>query len=301
MADRKKVIGTVKYWVLLNIGALSLAAGVYFFKSTNNFVFGGFSGLALILENYIPNINQSLILLIMNAAVLILGFIFLGKGCTFRTVYCSIIYSLENFLFETFIPLDSPLTDQPFMELTYSVLLTGVGSAIMFNCGASSGGTDIVALILKKYTSINVGRALLFTDIIIAASSFFVFSQPAFTQVYGANYGMTAGLYSMLGLFAKAFLIDGVIEDIGKSKYVTVITNEVDKIGGYIINTMHRDYTTYVAEGGYTGNQKHVLMIVCSRPEARRLRAKAKQLDPASFIIVSDATEILGKGFRDPG
>ena len=288
MADRKKVIGTVKYWVLLNIGALSLAAGVYFFKSTNNFVFGGFSGLALILENYIPNINQSLILLIMNAAVLILGFIFLGKGCTFRTVYCSIIYSLENFLFETFIPLDSPLTDQPFMELTYSVLLTGVGSAIMFNCGASSGGTDIVALILKKYTRLHVGRALLITDALIAASTFFIFD-------------VEAGLFSMLGLFAKAFVIDGVIEDIGKSKYVTVITNEVEKIGGYIIDTMHRDYTTYAATGGYTGNEKHVLIVVCSRPEARRLRAKAKQLDPASFIIVSDATEILGKGFRDPG
>ena len=105
----------------------------------------------------------------------------------------------------------------------------------------------------------------------------------------------------MLGLFAKAFLIDGVIEDIGKSKYVTVITDRIGAVGEYIINVMHRDYTTYIAQGGYTGNQKHVLIVVCSRPEARKLRAKTKELDPASFIIVSDATEILGKGFRDPG
>lgn len=288
MADGKKFFQTANYWIVLNIGTLLLAAGVYFFKSTNNFVFGGFSGLALILAKYIPNLNQSLILLIMNAAMLIFGFIFLGKGCTFKTVYCSTVYSLENFLFETFVHLEAPLTDQLFMELTYSVLLTGIGSAIIFNCGASSGGTDIVALILKKYTSINVGRALLFSDIIIAASSFIVFDT-------------TAGLYSMLGLFAKAFLIDGVIEDIGKSKYVTIITNEVEKVGDYIINTMHRDYTTYIAQGGYTGNNKHVLIIVCNRHEARRLRATVKTLDPASFIIVSDATEILGKGFRDPG
>ena len=147
MADGKKFFQTANNWIVLNIGTLLLAAGVYFFKSTNNFVFGGFSGLALILAKYIPNLNQSLILLIMNAAMLIFGFIFLGKGCTFKTVYCSTVFSLENFLFETFVHLEAPLTDQLFMELTYSVLLTGIGSAIIFNCGASSGGTDIVEII----------------------------------------------------------------------------------------------------------------------------------------------------------
>lgn len=301
MADGKKRFESVKFWVLLNIGALLLAAGVYFFKSPNHFATGGVSGLSIVLEPIIPFLTQSQLLMIINALMLILGFIFLGRGCTFKTIYCSVTYSLENYLLELLVPLDGPLTDQPFMELVIAILLTGVGSAMMFNCGASSGGTDIVALILKKYTSLNVGRALLITDFLIASSSFFVFSRPEFTEVYGANYGITAGLYSLLGLFAKAFLIDGVIEDIGKSKYVTVITNEVDKVGDYIINSIHRDYTCYVAKGGYTGNEKHVLIVVCSRPEARRLRAKAKEIDPASFIIVSDATEILGKGFREPG
>ncbi len=287
MADKKKIFEQVKYWTLLNAGALALAAGVYFFKSPNHFATGGVSGLSIILQPYIP-LTQSQILMIINALMLVLGFIFLGRGCTFKTIYCSVVYSLENYLFELLVPLAGPLTNQTFLELVFAILLTGVGSAIMFNCGASSGGTDIVALILKKYTRLHVGRALLITDALIAASTFFIFD-------------VEAGLFSMLGLFAKAFVIDGVIEDIGKSKYVTVITNEVEKIGGYIIDTMHRDYTTYTATGGYTGNEKHVLIVVCSRPEAVRLRAKAKQLDPASFIIVSDATEILGKGFRDPG
>lgn len=287
MADKKKIFEQVKYWTLLNAGALALAAGVYFFKSPNHFATGGVSGLSIILQPYIP-LTQSQILMIINALMLVLGFIFLGRGCTFKTIYCSVVYSIENYLFELLVPLAGPLTNQTFLELVFAILLTGVGSAIMFNCGASSGGTDIVALILKKYTRLHVGRALLITDALIAASTFFIFD-------------VEAGLFSMLGLFAKAFVIDGVIEDIGKSKYVTVITNEVEKIGGYIIDTMHRDYTTYTATGGYTGNEKNVLIVVCNRPEAVRLRAKAKQLDPASFIIVSDATEILGKGFRDPG
>ena len=288
MADGRKIFARVKYWVVLNVGTLALAAGVYFFKSPNHFATGGVSGLSIILEPLIPFLSQSELLMIINALMLVLGFIFLGKGCTFKTIYCSAVYSLENFAFEKLVRLSGPLTDQPLLELTFAILLTGVGSAIIFNCGASSGGTDIVALILKKFTSIHVGRALLITDTLIAASSFFVFD-------------VKAGLFSMLGLFAKAFLIDGVIEDIGKSKYVTVITDRIGAVGEYIINVMHRDYTTYIAQGGYTGNQKHVLIVVCSRPEARKLRAKTKELDPASFIIVSDATEILGKGFRDPG
>ena len=288
MADGKKIFAQVKYWAVLNVGTLALAAGVYFFKSPNHFATGGVSGLSIILEPLIPFLSQSELLMIINALMLVLGFIFLGKGCTFKTIYCSAVYSLENFAFEKLVRLSGPLTDQPLLELTFAILLTGVGSAIIFNCGASSGGTDIVALILKKFTSIHVGRALLITDTLIAASSFFVFD-------------VKAGLFSMLGLFAKAFLIDGVIEDIGKSKYVTVITDRIGAVGEYIINVMHRDYTTYIAQGGYTGNQKHVLIVVCSRPEARKLRAMTKELDPASFIIVSDATEILGKGFRDPG
>ena len=287
MADKKKIFGQIKYWTILNLGTLSLAAGVYFFKSPNHFATGGVSGLSIILEPLIPFLTQSELLIIINALMLILGFIFLGKGCTFKTIYCSVVYSLENFAFERLIPLDGPLTDQTFMELVFAILLTGIGSAIIFNSGASSGGTDIVALILKKFTSIHVGRALLITDILIAAASFFVFD-------------VQAGLFSLLGLFAKAFLIDGVIEEIGKNKYVTVITNNAEQVGKYIINEMHRDYTAYTAQGGYTGNQKNVLLVVCSRPEARRLRAKTKEIDPLAFTIVTDATEILGKGFRNP-
>ncbi len=287
MADKNKISGQIKYWTILNIGTLSLAAGVYFFKSPNHFATGGVSGLSIILEPLIPFLTQSEILMIINAIMLIVGFIFLGKGCTFKTLYCSVVYSLENFAFEQLVSLDGPLTDQTFMELVFAILLTGIGSAIIFNSGATSGGTDIVALILKKFTSIHVGRALLVTDILIAAASFFVFD-------------VQAGLFSMLGLFTKAFLIDSVIEQIGKNKYVTVITDKVEEIGDYIINTMNRDYTTYIAQGGYTGNAKHVLLVVCSRPEARRLRAKTKELDPFAFTIMTDATEILGKGFRNP-
>ncbi len=297
---RKKVLDTVWYWVLLNIGTLLVAAGVYFFKVPNNFATGGVSGISIIFAKlfgkYAPQIiTQANLNMAINVILLIIGFIFLGKGCTLKTAYCSIVYSAENLLFELLLPFPKneagqliPLTDQPILELVYAMLLTGIGSAIIFNCRASSGGTDIIALILKKYTKLDTGKALLITDFAIAFSTFFVVKENP----------VQAGLFSLLGLFSKAFIIDGVIENIGKSKYITIITTCPEEIGKYITEEMKRDYTAYKATGGYTGSEKTVLITVCKRGEAIKLKAKVKQFDASAFTIITDANEILGKGFR---
>lgn len=283
--EKKSVWQYIQYWVLLNIGTLCVATGVYFFKSPNHFATGGVSGISIILAQYIPFLKQSDLVMIINVALLLVGLIFLGKGVILKSLYCSLVYSAENMLFEYVFPLNSPLTNQPFMELVYAMLLTGIGSAIMFNCKASSGGTDIIALILKKYTKLDTGKALLLTDFAIACCAFL--------------FGAQAGLYSLLGLFAKAFIIDGVIENIGKTKYITIITSAPELISDYILNVMKRDYTRYKAEGGYTGNEKTVMITVCKRSEALKLKSKVKEVDKTSFVIITDANEILGKGFRE--
>lgn len=294
---KQQVLSEILSWVLMTLGTFLVAAGVYFFKAPNHFATGGVSGISIVLEKFVP-LNQSTLVMIINVLLLIIGFIFLGKGCTLRTLYCSLMYSAENMLFEFLIPIKIipgahlnadgfyTLTDQPLMELVFAMLLTGIGSAILFNCRASSGGTDIVALILKKFTKLDTGKALLITDSLIAASTFFIF-------------GVQAGLFSILGLFSKAFIIDGVIENIGKTKYITIITAQPQEIGDYILNTMKRDFTSYKATGGYTGAEKTVLITVCKRGEALKLKSTAKKLDPLSFIIITDANEILGKGFRE--
>ncbi|MDE5766763.1 MAG: YitT family protein [Clostridia bacterium] len=298
----KQVVHEIVSYLIMTVGTILVAAGVYFFKAPNHFATGGVSGISIIIAKFVP-LNQSTLVMIINAALIIIGFIFLGRGCTVRTIFCSLMYSLENFLLEEFLPLDiipgtvqvfdeagtlisCTLTNQPVIELVFAMLLTGIGSAIMFNCKASSGGTDIVALILKKYTKINTGKALLITDAAIAFSTFFIF-------------GVQAGLFSILGLFSKAFIVDGVIENIGKSKYITIITTMPDEIGKYITTVMKRDYTSYKATGGYTGAEKTVLITVCKRSEALKLKAKVKLIDSTSFVIITDANEILGKGFRE--
>ena len=280
---------TVKYWLVLNLGILLMALGTYFFKAPNNFATGGVSGLAIVICKYtepkVSWLGQTELTAFMNVFLLIIGFIFLGRGCSLKTAYCTLIYSGEMQLMKLIYRVNGSLTGEIFLEFIFAMLLTCIGSAIIFNCKASSGGTDIIALIIKKYTPLqDVGKALLVTDFAIAFSSFFVF-------------GVKVGLFSMLGLFTKAFLIDGVIESIAKSKYVMIITSHPETVAPFIIEKLHRSYTSLNGHGGYTGDDKAVLITVCKRMEAYKLKMKLHSVDPDAFVILCDTSEIMGRGW----
>lgn len=287
---------SIKHFILINVGILMMAAGIYFFKAPNGFATGGVSGIAIILAR-LPfsaklGLTQSIYMLVINVILLVLGMIILGKKCGLLTIYCSLMLSFENLIFEFTLPIEklsgmSTLTSQPFLELIYAVLLTGIGSALLFRYKASSGGTDIVALILKKYTSLNVSQSLLVSDFLIALSTFFV---------YGSA---TIGLYAMLGLFAKVFVIDDILDSMNMCKAFTVITTKPDEINDFIVNELHHGATIYTGEGVYTHEEKQVIITVCKRSEALRLRRKINDIDPSAFIIITKTSEIAGKGFRD--
>jgi len=202
-----------KSFLLMNLGCILLAAGVYFFKIPNGFATGGVTGIGTILGN-ITFVSPASWIWILNIGLLLLGFIFLGRQNGIKTVYCSMFYSAITYVLEIVLPISSPLTNQPFLELVYAMLLTAIDSALIFNSDASSGGTDIAALILKKFTSIDVGKALLAVDFIVATSSFVVF-------------GIQIGLFSLLGLFAKAFIVDSRsrIKEIDPHAFIIVTTS----------------------------------------------------------------------------
>ena len=295
MAEQENKL-SIKHFLLINLGILLTATGIYFFKAPNGFATGGVSGIAIILASlkFSRNlgITQSIYMLSINVILLIIGSFVLGKKCGIRTFYCSIMLSLENLIFEFCLPIEkisgaATLTEQPLLELIYAILLTGIGSAMLFRYHASSGGTDIVALILKKYTSLNVGSALLLTDFLIAASTFFVYDN------------VTVGLYALLGLFAKVFIIDDILDSLNLYKSFTIITTKPDEIDQFIVNELHHGATMYNGKGVYTDEDKYIIITVCKRSEALKLRAKAKEIDPGSFIIITKTSEIAGKGFRD--
>lgn len=279
---------SVLYWAVLNLGILLLSVGIYFFKGPRNFATGGVSGLSIVLAKFVPEsvewLDQTAIMTVINILLLIIGYIFLGKGCTFKTTYCVLVNLAEMQLLK-FLPINLPITNDVFLDFVFAMLLTSIGSAIIFNCGASSGGTDIIALIIKKYTNVkNVGTALVLTDCLIAASSFFVFD-------------LQTGLFSMLGLISKSILIDGVVESIGKNKFITIITSAPEKTEPFILEGIHRGYTAFKATGGYTEEEKTIIITVCKRSEALKLKLQIHSVDPDAFVIITDTKEIIGKGF----
>lgn len=275
---------TLRDYLIMTAGTLFLTFGVYFFKIPNGFAMGGVSGIGTLLGKITP-ISPATWISAINILLLLIGFAVLGKDTGIRTVYCSLLFSALTQLLEFIVPLDSPMTDEPFLELIYAILLTAIGSAAIFHCGGSSGGTDIVALILKKFTPLNVGKALLCTDSIITASAFLVF-------------GIKTGLFSLLGLFAKAFVIDGVIENMNSCKYFNIVTTQPDKISEFIMTEMHHSATLISSKGAYTNNNKTMLLTVCRRVEAIRLQKKIREIDPNAFVVITTSSEIIGRGFR---
>ena len=185
---------------------------------------------------------------------------------------------------ERICPLSAPLTDQPMLELVFAIFLPAVGSAILFNIGASSGGTDIIAMILKAHSSLNIGTALLCVDVSSVLMSFFVF-------------GPTTGLYSSLGLMAKSLVIDEVIENINLCKCFTIICDDPDPICEYIIHDLNRSATTYKAQGAFTHHNKTVILTTVKRGQAVWLRNYIRKKEPDAFILISNSSEIIGKGF----
>ncbi|MBO5908274.1 MAG: YitT family protein [Clostridia bacterium] len=331
---KSKFARGLTYFLTINAGVFLLAMGIYFFKAPNGFATGGVSGISIILAKvlgFLP-ITQSMYMLAINTILLIIGVIILGKKCGALTFYCSLMMSVVNFLLEEFVPIHAipgavvringmldgthhhnanvpaidimnyltgaseipegvtisaaSLTGQPMLELIFAVLLTGIGSAILFRCNASSGGTDIVALILKKFTSMNVGTALLITDFLTASSTIFIF-------------GVEVGLFSLLGLFAKVFVVDDILDSMNMCKSFTIITTKPRQIEDYITKEMKRGATVYHAEGAFSHQDKTVILTVCRRSEALRLRKKVKEIDNHSFMVITKTSEIMGKGFRD--
>lgn len=273
-------------YLKMTVGAVIFSVEVYFISMQNGFSIGGVSGLAIVLGNVIPSLTPGILLPAINIFLIILGFLLLGVKNGLRTTYCTVLYSGLVWAFERFVPMSAPLTNYPLLELIYTVLLGGIASAVLFDCGASSGGTDIVALILQKYTHLDIGRALLYSDFIITTLSFFIF-------------GLEIGMFSMLGLFAKSFILDNVIESINECKSFMIITEKADPIVFYIIETMNHTATTIDAEGQYTHKNKKAVITLCKRIEAVRLKKKIREIDPDAFVIVTSTSEIIGRGFRN--
>jgi len=278
---RKRIID----FLLINLGLLLVGIGICLFKIPNNFATGGVSGLAIIFSSFFPKIDVGPMMLIINIVLIIAGYFLIGSDFGSKTVYSSFALSGIVWIIQKLFPLQQPLTDDMLLELVYSIIFPAVGSAIVFNCNASTGGTDIAAKVLSKYTKLNIGKTLLITDFLIALGA-------------GAVFGVKIGLYSVLGLIIKAFMIDFVIEGLNVSKQMVIISSKYQEIRHYIVNQLKRGATIYKAEGAFTNQPEIVISTIVSRRQALKLRSFIKSIDSQAFISISNTSEIIGKGFR---
>lgn len=274
----------IKQLGFMTMASLLIAFGNNFFKFPNHFTFGGLTGLAVIVAKT-GVISAADFSFIANMALLVVGVLVLGKKFIAKTAYCSIVLSVAQSVLERVFPVSQPLTNEPLLELMFAVALPALGAAILFNIGASSGGTDIIAMIVKKYSSMDIGRAILMTDVFITVSSFFIFD-------------VTIGLYSCLGLLFRSFLVDNIIESLNLSKYFNVVCSNPEPICDFLIHELNRSATVADAQGAFTGDKKYIIFTALNRNQAVRLRNYIKEVEPNAFILISNTSEIIGKGFH---
>lgn len=274
----------LKNFSLLTISTLIMAVGIYFFKFANNFTFGGITGIAVLVAKFLP-LSASDFSFVANILLLVIGWIILGKSFAAKTAYSTILLSVSLSFLERVYPMSHPLTNEPLLELIFAILLPALGSAILFNIGASSGGTDAIAMILKKYTSVDIGKGLMVSDLIFTLAGFLVFN-------------VKTGLYSLLGLIMRSALIDNFIESFNRSKYFHAVTSNATCICDFIQNDLGRGATIVNATGAFTGDDKYIILTVLSPSQAVKLRNFIKEHDPKAFLLISNTSEIIGKGFH---
>ncbi|MBQ8840481.1 MAG: YitT family protein [Clostridia bacterium] len=272
-------------YILITIGTLFVACGVYFFKFPNHFTVGGVSSLSVVLTHYFPAINESTFMAIANVLLLIVALIIFGKDFAIKTVYSSLLLSASTLAMEYIYPITESLTGDKFLELLFTIGGIAIGSAILFSQDASSGGTDIIAMILKRFTSVNIGTALLITDVVLV--------------ILGAiAFGIEIGLYSLCGLVIKSFIVDNVIDGINLNKCFIIVTDKDEAICAFINNELHRGATVSMCTGSFTHDNKRMIITVLNRQQASLLKKFIRVNDPHAFSIITNSTDILGKGFR---
>lgn len=274
---------TLKEYAVITAAVLIMDIGIYVFKFPNNFSFGGVSGMAVVICRFLP-FTASQINLFINLLLLLVGFAVLGRNFGVKTAYVTVLSSVLLNIFEKLFPMAHPLTDEIMLELCFAIILPALAAALLFFEKASGGGTDIIAMIIKKYSTMNISTALLVTDLIVVILAFLIFDT-------------LTGLCSVLGLIAKTLLIDKTIERMKLNKFFTIISNNPQPICDFITKDLNHSATLYDAVGAYSDQQRTVILTVVDVKQAVYLQRFIHDTEPTAFIADHKDSEIIGKGF----
>ncbi|SHE66028.1 YitT family protein [Desulforamulus putei] len=275
----------LKDYLGVTIGVLLTAVGLDAFLVPAKIAAGGLSGVATIFY-HIAHWPVGLSMLVMNVPLFIWSIVRLGWRFTVNSVYGTVALSVFVDLLEPYLPL---LTKDLLLASLYGGVLTGIGLGLVFRFNGTTGGTELLAAILRSYMGINIGQLLFIIDGLVVLWAGIVFRSAELA------------MYALITIFLTAWIIDLVIEGFSSAKAFLIITKKADAIAQGIIKELDRGATAWKAKGMYTGKEREVLISVVGRSEVSRLKALVKKEDPAAFIILADVHEVLGEGFKELG
>lgn len=272
----------IKEFALITIGILLVAISVVYFFEPNNIAAGGITGLAIVINHYIPFISIGPLVLMMDAVLFVIALIVLGAKFGAKTIYSSVLLSVSMWLMQTFIPIN--ITNDLMLATIFGTLISAVGMAIVFNANASTGGTDIIAKILNKFFHIEIGKSLLIVDFLV-------------TLLGAVTFGINIGLYGLLAVIINGVVIDNIIAGFKTKSEITIISEKNKEISKFILDDLERGCTFIKGIGGFTGKDTSILYTVLDRNEFIKLKNKIKEIDKNAFITVGEVHEVMGEGF----
>ena len=273
---------SIKEFALITMGIFLVAVSVVYFFEPNNIAAGGITGLAIVINHYIPFISIGPLVLMMDAILFIVALIVLGAKFGAKTIYSSFLLSTSMWLMQTFIPIN--ITNDLILATIFGTLISAVGMAIVFNANASTGGTDIIAKILNKFFHIEIGKSLLIVDFLV-------------TLLGAVTFGINIGLYGLLAVIINGVVIDNIIAGFKTKSEITIISEKNKEISKFILDDLERGCTFIKGIGGFTRKDTSILYTVLDRNEFIKLKNKIKEIDKNTFITVGEVHEVMGEGF----
>ena len=269
----------IKDFLLITLATAIISAAVYFFMLPSHLVTGSVSGLAVVLENLVP-LKLSTITLILNAGLLVLGFLLVGKDFGGKTVYTSLLLPVMLGIWEVIVPNPASIMEDPFVDMLCFLFVVSVGQAMLFSRNASSGGLDIVGKILNKFFRIEIGKAIAMVGMCIALSSALVYDKKTV-------------VLSVLGTYLSGIVLDHFIFGNNIKRRICIISEKQDAILDFVLNELHSGATIYEAKGAYTSQIKTEIIVIVNKSEYRLLMNYIQKADPDAFVTIYNVNEVI--------
>ena len=267
------------------LGCLLCSIAINLFLVPHQLISGGVTGLAVI-SNFLFGFPIGVVLLLLNVPLIYVAYRFLGKNYTINTIFGTIFFSFTVDATQ-FLAALSPLDDPILACLTGGIIL-GLGSGLIFRVNGSAGGVDIVAGIMKKYYSLNVGVTSFAINMVIVLIATTLF-------------GLKLAVLTLIAMYVGANVTDKVVQGFNHRKSITIISNNGNKIATAIISEVGRGVTLLHGEGAFTRQNKEIVFVVVSLTEIAKIKLIVEEVDPCAFMIIQDAAEVMGGGFTLPG